>query len=327
MSVTATRSVPIAAPGARASAPLKRAPTGPAIVANDEAPPINLVTQVFAPGAISMLVHVVLLIVLGLIANPMPIVAEQSVIIASREIDSPLLDHMELQEIERGSSDFGAIQLAAAVVAGDVTSEVSDKSVGNATVDVDDPKLRNTLTRSSGGRDSATFFGAVAKGKRFVFVVDNSKSMNGRVVGKITKFERALAELLESISKLGRDKSYYIVFFNAEPMRIFDPTPAPGFVPNTKDNYEKLYNWLKQVELQLGTKGKAAMQIAIDLKPDAIYILGDGAFTDDTASALRSMNTKKVPIHTLLFGSKSSKGRDSMEQIAQENGGTFSIVD
>ncbi|HEX4132914.1 MAG TPA: vWA domain-containing protein [Pirellulales bacterium] len=298
------------------------------VLADDSAPPGNSLTLLFVPGAVSMVVHLLLLILLGIVVvDQTAATASNVALIASRDLELSSLDHFELRELERGSADFGMTQIAPTFVASDGRAELTEAPVTNARIAFDGPELTPALSRSAAGRDGVSFFGAVAKGKRIVFVVDNSMSMQGRVVGKITKFERALAELLESISKLGRDKSYYIVFFNATAMRIFDPNPSPGFVPSTRENYDKLYQWLRGVELARGTRGKEAMQIALDLKPDAIYILGDGAFTDDTADALKGMNRYHVKIHTLLFGSQGGRGRDSMETIAKQNGGTFSIVD
>jgi hypothetical protein len=284
----------------------------------------NPVALYGAPAAVSMIAHLMLLIILGLIVNEPPPRVGDLGLFASRDVETPNFENLPVQEVDRDVPLGMQMEFTAANVEAAAAPEAP---IGPVEVDVQPADLTPGMTASTVGTRGAAFFGAVAKGKKFVFVVDNSNSMNGRA-GSYTKFQRAKAELLESISKLSRDKSYYIVFFNADAVRMFDPSPPPTFVQATKENYDKLYDWLVPLGTAKGTRGKAAMQIAIDLKPDAIYVLGDGAFTDDTADVLASMNRFRVPIHTLLFGGKgASKGQESMKRIASENKGSYTTVD
>ena len=50
----------------------------------------------------------------------------------------------------------------------------------------------------------------------------------------------------------------------------------------------------------LHTQGREALTAALAMKPDAMYILGDGVFTDDTTRhASPRRTTGSLPIHTL----------------------------
>ncbi len=272
-----------------------------------------------------MMVHLVVLIVLGLIVTEPVVKSGAQSLVASAVEEIPSFDQIDAEVVERDVPE--GLSINESQVFAEAT-EVAEPTATGESVEIERAELKPAMVASTVGRNGAAFFGAVAKGKKYVFVVDNSNSMNSSK-GKFSKFVRAKAELLETISKMTKEKSYYIIFFNAGPTRMFDPEPAKTFIPATKENYQKVYDWLAQVELARGTRGTAAMQMALDLKPDAIYVLGDGAFTDDVADVLRSMNSKHIPIHTLLFDSSkgSSKGRDSMEQIAKENGGSYTSVD
>jgi hypothetical protein len=67
------------------------------------------------------------------------------------------------------------------------------------------------------------------------------------------------------------------------------------------------------------------MNAALMLKPDVIYILGDGAFTDKTADLLTAPHTRRIPIHTLGM-EVGPPGERQLKMIAEANGGTYRAV-
>ena len=72
-----------------------------------------------------------------------------------------------------------------------------------------------------------------------------------------------------------------------------------------------------------------AMQYALELNPDAIFLLSDGELQDNTVAVLRLLNPpgserRQIPVHTVhLF---SFQGRLTLQQIALENSGTFTSI-
>ena len=72
------------------------------------------------------------------------------------------------------------------------------------------------------------------------------------------------------------------------------------------------------------TNGKSAMLLALDLHPDAVYLLSAGVFTDDTVPALVAMAGSDIPIHTIAFGSEAA--RADLERIADHHAGTYRFV-
>ena len=171
----------------------------------------------------------------------------------------------------------------------------------------------------AGFKGAASFFGSKVKGKRFVFVVDNSNSMTkGRL-------ETALAELMHSVQKMDKSQQFYVIFFSDTGYRLFHPNPAPRMVPATESNKQQLRSWLYTVQMCLQTRGEDAMKVAFSLNPDVIYILGDGAFTDKTESILTAAHNRRTPINTVGMEVQ-EKGERQLKAIAKANNGTYRLV-
>lgn len=166
---------------------------------------------------------------------------------------------------------------------------------------------------------SASFFGATAKGRRFVFVVDNSNSMmRGR-------FETVLNELTKTIDSLSAKQQFYVIFFSDSAYRMFHPRPTTEYLAATARNRERLRAWLYTVEMCFRTRGQEALQIALDMKPDAIYVLGDGAFTDGAASMMTAPHNRGIPVHTVGM-EVHWRGALQLQDIADANNGTYRDV-
>ena len=126
------------------------------------------------------------------------------------------------------------------------------------------------------------------------------------------------------------------MLFAGKSYRMFGNEPEPAAVPATVENIQRLQRWLYDYELQLQTKPEESVRFAREvLVPDAIYLLTDGAFTgnDQTRRYLRNNNffddpidgrTPIVIVHTIGFFS--NRGLEQLEQIAEENGGTYRYV-
>jgi hypothetical protein len=96
-----------------------------------------------------------------------------------------------------------------------------------------------------------------------------------------------------------------------------------------------LDKWLPTVENELKTDPYEAVKFAMEMLPDAIYILSDGKFTDKgrTEQYLKKANAidyplygmkAKVAIHTIAFWDKA--GEPTLKAIAETSGGTYRFV-
>ena len=190
------------------------------------------------------------------------------------------------------------------------------------------------LTMESSGptavRMDSSFFGAAAVGNCFCYVIDSSGSMRGGA------WEAAKAELQHSLSKLKESQRFYIIFFHNEVQAIPAPgerEPAPNALYATQENLEHARQWIDTIRVDRGAPPTAALKIAVELEPDAVFLLTDGVTKVDVPKALRELNRVsdlihgeqvKVPIHAIAY--YSLEGEPMMRQVAEENGGQFIYV-
>lgn len=186
--------------------------------------------------------------------------------------------------------------------------------------------------KSGGGGDpkgnvGAQFFGVQANGSRFVFVCDCSRSMSGE------KWTRLQVELRECLDRLAPGKGFYLIFFDGQSHPMFAPASAePELLDATPGNIERANQWMSLVPLGAHTSPFDSVRQALDLNPDAIFLLTDGEFRDQTAPYLRTHNRerekkgmKPIVVHTIgFFGEKRQL---LLERIARDTGGIYRHID
>ena len=126
----------------------------------------------------------------------------------------------------------------------------------------------------------------------------------------------------------------YVAFFDWDDLPMFDKeNPEPRPLPANPTNLRRLAKWLPTVELELKTTPYASVKRAMEMNPDAIYLLTDGQFKDQTEKYLKDNNIiddpaadypYKVRFNTIGF--YSDQGRELLERIAKANGGTYRFV-
>ena len=270
-------------------------------------------------AAFSALVHGVLLLLLGLISGATGVGPKigLSLTASSGDLDQGgMMDSAPLVAVMKSNLRAETLPPMTFVPTG-MTSMRPSKSDSD------------TLVHGSGGtgtsdqlsgKGTASFFGAVGEGKKFVYVIDNSNSM------KNGKFERACAELAASISKLTARQSYYVLFFSDHEYPLHYPDDVPVMLPAITMNTTLTQKWIKQQTLHRGTRAHRAFEKALSLKPDAIYVLTDGRFTDDTDRFLASLKNNVIPIHAIGFGRGEATGGEGLKTIASMHGGTYTFV-
>ncbi len=168
------------------------------------------------------------------------------------------------------------------------------------------------------GGQGASFFGVRARGGKFVFVVDRSGSM-GDSGGR--RMRAAKAELLSSLRRMRDEYWIQVVFYNTDYVAL----SPEGLVQASVHNKRKAADWIEGVPSSGGTDPGPAMEYALGLKPDAVWLLSDGEFSPDTAADIRQWNQQAgAVVHTIAFSSVTGEG--VLRQIARENGGQFTFV-
>lgn len=204
--------------------------------------------------------------------------------------------------------------------AGALTSVVSEAADDSQSENSQASALADPLKQRG-----AAFFGAYAEGNRFVFVIDSSRSMK-----KEERWTYACNQLIDSLRGLKADQEFFVMCFDEKTSYLFNVPPKRiRFEHPATETLSKVKRWLKSRELGADTMPSEALQVALQLGPDAIFLLSDGELRDNSVNMLRAINgfsstRKQIPIHTVhLF---SLEGRLALQTIALENSGTFTPI-
>jgi hypothetical protein len=172
------------------------------------------------------------------------------------------------------------------------------------------------------------FFGVEGKGSNFVFVIDCSGSM-----ADYGRWNQAVRELKKSVLQLKKEQKFLVLLYNDGFIAMNDEAEL---VASTPIQQKKAFKWLAHNSPGSWTFCAAAMEKALSLNPDAVFLLSDGEFNDrqDVFTVLETMNSlqnlrryeqRQIPIHTIALGSH--QGSWTMKRIADENSGNFQLIE
>jgi hypothetical protein len=190
-------------------------------------------------------------------------------------------------------------------------------------------KLRGNelMNPSTDDYTSTKLFGLEVRGSKFVYVFDRSGSMGEN---KNLPLRRAKEELLASLNDLNERQQFYIVFYNEEP-KLFDPGPAPHRLIFANDaNKETARRFINNITADGGTDHMQALNIALRLHPDVIFLLTDGEAKDDPTpedlKRIDHLNSGEASINVIQFAAK-SRPDSSLIELAKQNRGQHVVVD
>lgn len=295
---------------------------------------------------VSTLVHGLLLIALGVITITVPI---STSIFELQAMDSneTAIESFELTTPVEVESPSEPVDLAADQWQPDLADSlaVPEQTLASTLGD-----LANQAEASSGISQalaatasqspknlSASFFGASATGNCFCFLIDGSATLRG------APWQAARAELLKSLSSLSDKQRFYVIFYNQVVSKLPDPESgesASSPIYATPENLQHAARWLQTLRVDTAPAGgnhTTVLQAALDLEPDAIFLLTDGEMTPGVERAvLRMLETQnrvqdiiagssiRTPIHTIAF--HSLQGVSVMQKIAEQNLGQMKFV-
>ena len=228
---------------------------------------------------------------------------------AQLNVPPPAADAIEIPEI----SD---LNLNPQALEPDLDALIGIEAPPNANGDSLNDKWNGYLSGSGAAKGGTTsFFGLKARGSKFIYVVDCSGSMNGR------KLLAAKAELYRSINAYKVSMKFYIFFYNSKPIAM----PGGELVSAADSNKRKAFNWVEHISAGGGTNPAPAILAALELKPDAIWLLSDGLFSQQACEVIQQANAKsRSQIHTIAF--HDNNGEAQLKRIAQDNRGKYRFV-
>lgn len=204
-------------------------------------------------------------------------------------------------------------------VAGDVQLE------GNAFGD----GSQSSSPKPVGEPATARLFGVSGSGRRFVYVMDRSDSMNG--FGGLP-LRSAKRELIRSLHSLSSHHEFQIIFYNdnAKPFQLAG-TPLT-MVRGEPSSLNRARDYVESIRAFGGTKHKGALLMALRMSPDVIFFLTDANIPSLSQLELATIQDRAertgASIHAVEFGSQPAGSPGSfLRQLAAMNGGQYQYVD
>ena len=178
--------------------------------------------------------------------------------------------------------------------------------------------------RPLGGRVTTEVFGVKGTGSVFVYVFDRSASMEG-YEGR--PLRAAKKQLIESVESLGDKHQFQIIFYN-DGVKIFRSQSASSarLVFAEAAAKRNAFSFINNIRGERGTNHMQALQAALRLGPDVIFLLTDaeGGFTSREMNILTSWNRAGTIINAIEFGVGNRANSDgSLKRLANETGGQY----
>lgn len=170
------------------------------------------------------------------------------------------------------------------------------------------------------GGGKIEFFGTKGTGNSVVYVVDISSSMI-----TANRYQTAVEEILSSLDRLTKLQRFFVVFFNEKEIPLHGNYSARKLLVATPATKNRARKWI-QNELGPGggTNPIPALERALRMRPDIIYLMTDGDIPPQTRDFLAQDNKKRIVIHTIAF--QNIAGQKILKEIAADHGGTFRFV-
>lgn len=179
-----------------------------------------------------------------------------------------------------------------------------------------------------GGLGSVELFGAHDEGRRFLYVIDRSFSMTTN-----DAWRAAVTELVTSLGKLTPGMEFQVVFYSDDPFVLDLPGRDERMVSVNEKNLAAARDEIREMKPQGGTNHKKALQRALKLRPDIIFLLTDAEDIDNAViRELTRENQKrggpKAKIHVILFHHETGRApNDMIKRLADANHGSFRVID
>jgi VWA domain-containing protein len=163
-------------------------------------------------------------------------------------------------------------------------------------------------------------YGVIGRGSRFVYVFDRSLSMRGAALAS------AKRELLASLGQLQRVHQFQIIFYNEKP-RMMQP---PQMVFADENGLRQADSFVTSIAAAGGTDHLQALQLALRMAPDVIFLLTDADEPPLTPRQLDEIRSKNAAtsINVIEFksGPEQRKG-GFLRQLAEDNRGQYKHID
>jgi len=305
--------------------------------------------------ALSLLVHVALLVIVGLswrTVRPGLVESDRAVgIVLAQQANATQVEYLDEEEANEMSQtarpttasldgeavkevEFPDIELPGGDLPNVATDlpgdnlrggQLSDRLPGIDDVDTSDLERPATPVGPSGPAGEVSLFGSSeASGRNFVFVIDRSKSMGGQGLNALST---AGKQLDLAISRLLENHRFQVIAYHDKPVFFPDRTMARA-IPGNRQRLKTFFSGLVAFG---ATDHELAVLAGLRVKPDVLFLLTDGGSPDLTRVQLDRIRQRTgglTAIHCIQFGfGPLQDSMTFMRKLAMENRGQFHYVD
>jgi len=171
----------------------------------------------------------------------------------------------------------------------------------------------------------ASLFGIQSAGRKFIYLLDHSASMQD-----YNLLELAKKEVSDSLDKLSPNSQFQLLFYNEE-VSLFNPTPGPDrFITASKQNILEARGFLETIYPFDGTDHLQALLRAIRMRPDVIFLWTDANAPRLGRPELRQIYLKanRIVINTIEVGfGPQADPNNFLVQLARQNRGQHKYLD
>ncbi len=151
--------------------------------------------------------------------------------------------------------------------------------------------------------------------RKIVYLLDHSGSM-GSLLAAVKE------HLLETIESLDGSKQFHVMYFSSgKPVEL----SGRAIRLATPARKQLARRFLQTNPDGSGTDPADALVRAFSLKPDVIYLLSDGQFSERILDFVTQLNpNRRVTLNTICMGKRD--GQNLMKALAESNGGRFRLI-
>jgi hypothetical protein len=160
-------------------------------------------------------------------------------------------------------------------------------------------------------------------GRKFVFVIDRSRSMGSQGLNVLTA---AADELSKAVASLQSFHQFQIVAYHHQTLTI----SRRALLNATDDAKREVAGFIHNLAAFGGTEHETALTAALAMDPDIVVLLTDGGLPELNEAQLRRINraAKGVQIHCIQFGQGPRQQLSGfMQTLAAQNSGTYRYID